>query len=848
MSRLLAKLRCNSWRQLARSGSSKGAGGLVLLIVLVAFGLRLYRVGYQSIWYDEAVSVHLASKDLHALTLHTAGDIHPPLYYYLLHFWILVAGRGEFSLAFLSLVFGMLLVGGCYRLGSDLCDGRVGVVAAFLVAISPFNVWYSQEIRMYTLGALLGLVSLYCLTRLAGMARRDVRGDGPSNEDLSARDSRPWLFWSGYVLSAAAGLYTLYYFVFLLLFENLFVVGWWLVGRLRGREHPLSLGRWLLAQCLVLILFAPWMPIAARQALYPPVPAWRGFTGLASMLAESWAALSLGQSVDPESLLVWPLLSFIFAVYLVGMFGRADSSRRWPTEALLCGYTFAPLVAIYLLSIRAPLFHVRYMFTYSPPFYVLLGLGLVRLGRSARMALPVSLAVIGLASGYSMHRLHFVPQYQADDHRSAVRYIEERMAPGDAVLINAGYAYPAFLYYYDGELSWRGRLVEYQPGGESQPGIVVLQTGSIGDDEGLGWGDPDSDFYATSEGETADALERVFGHHERVWTYRIYDTVTDPEGFIRGWLDEHGRRIGDQEFAGESYMRVQCYVTDVEPAHDPTPVRHPLDHELVAGFQLVGYEAPDAVRSGEHVQLALHWQVSSEATRDSDLYVGLAVEESALGAEWVATEPLPLPRYGGGPGSWQKVDLQIPPGTPPVKYHLIVELRQASSGGAAAPGVGRAVIGQIQVLRPLVPPPTPPMTHESWANFGNALQLTGYDLELRQVEPGGELCAEFFWRAWDVPLPLVEVSLELRDSGVQAGRTSGFLRGVYPSTLWGREELVRDVICLHIPERVPARSYQLTVALEAIQVSGQREVMPVWSPAGRWEESLILGDVEVDGP
>ena len=58
---------------------------VLIAILLLAFGLRLYRLGVGSLWYDETVSVHLAAKSLSALVAHTAGDIHPPGYYVLLH-------------------------------------------------------------------------------------------------------------------------------------------------------------------------------------------------------------------------------------------------------------------------------------------------------------------------------------------------------------------------------------------------------------------------------------------------------------------------------------------------------------------------------------------------------------------------------------------------------------------------------------------------------------------------------------------------------------------------------------------------------------------------------------------
>jgi uncharacterized membrane protein len=102
-------------------------------------------------------------------------------------------------------------------------------------------------------------------------------------------------------LCGALGLWTLYYFAFLLLAVNVMVVGWWLGGWRRGRLGSAWLGRWLLAQGLVLLLYAPWLPVAWHQATQPPVPPWRDFVGLGQVLIETLAALSLGQSIHPTA-------------------------------------------------------------------------------------------------------------------------------------------------------------------------------------------------------------------------------------------------------------------------------------------------------------------------------------------------------------------------------------------------------------------------------------------------------------------------------------------------------------------------------------------------------------------
>lgn len=181
-------------------------------ILLGGFALRLYRLGVSSLWYDETVSLLLARADLTELIRHTAGDIHPPGYYVLLFGWGRLAGWSEFAAAFLSLWFGVLLIALVYRVGRAWFaapDGSlrrahwIAALAAFLVALSPYNVWYSQEVRMYTVGAVLGLLSVYFLRRML----------------LSPRQRFPRRDFVAYAAATALGIYVLYYFVFLLVFE-----------------------------------------------------------------------------------------------------------------------------------------------------------------------------------------------------------------------------------------------------------------------------------------------------------------------------------------------------------------------------------------------------------------------------------------------------------------------------------------------------------------------------------------------------------------------------------------------------------------------------------------------------
>ena len=145
--------------------------------VLAAFGLRLYQLGAESLWYDETVSVYLARQSLPALLAHTAGDIHPPGYYLLLHAWQSLAQPTlhtglEFLFAWPSLWAGMLIVALLYPLGRRLVGTPAALLGLWLAATSPFGIWYSQEVRMYTVGAALGLLCLWALLRFLDGRRR----------------------------------------------------------------------------------------------------------------------------------------------------------------------------------------------------------------------------------------------------------------------------------------------------------------------------------------------------------------------------------------------------------------------------------------------------------------------------------------------------------------------------------------------------------------------------------------------------------------------------------------------------------------------------------------------------
>ena len=153
----------------------------LLLVLLIASALRFYRLDGQSFWNDEGNSARIAERSLQLITEGAAGDIHPPLYYYVLHFWRDVFGSSEFALRSLSAVLGVALVWLTFLIARRLFTPNIGLVAALIAAINPFQVYYSQEARMYMLLAVISAAATYALlSQLVCWSRSPIASSLPA--------------------------------------------------------------------------------------------------------------------------------------------------------------------------------------------------------------------------------------------------------------------------------------------------------------------------------------------------------------------------------------------------------------------------------------------------------------------------------------------------------------------------------------------------------------------------------------------------------------------------------------------------------------------------------------------
>jgi hypothetical protein len=432
----------------------------------------------------------------------------------------------------------------------------------------------------------------------------------------------------------------------------------------------------------------------------------------------------------------------------------------------------------------------------------------------------ISLAVILVYSGISVYAYHSAPEYASDDHRSAARFLAGRWRPGDAILVNAGYAYTALLAYWDGDaIAWRGRLVGGDYGG-ADPGPVVVQTGSVDGGPSLGWGDPDSDFYTMARAQTEDALEKLFADFDRVWVYRIYDTVTDPQATIRSWLDGSGILFEDQAFSGESQLRVQGFLT----GREAVPEKSIQIQETLADGSLRLEAVRDWSRTvavGGTLDLGLEWRRVGPLPGDGRmLFAGLFDD---MGERWAQVDEVPLgslyPVAEWPEGAVRTpLRLRVPAGTPPGRYRLAVGWYRFSGGQPVWLPWGedeRLVLGEVEVVAPvdwealLVPE----MQHSLGVSVGDGVRLLGFAAQSLEARPGDALALELYWQSLVAgPEPGVAVlQLSDGDGTVVMEAAAPPARGRAPFADLEEGQVLRDPRSLHLPGGVAPGIYSLSL-------------------------------------
>ena len=617
----------------------------LILCLWLAGWLRFYHLGAQSYWNDEGITLGLVGRDVPTILGSAAADIHPPGYYLLLKVWHGLTGDSEFALRAFSALSGLALVALLYRLGRVYFDRLAAVAAAFLGALSPFLVYYSQEARMYALAAALAAASFL----LFSLWLRSSRPPGSPYGDRRLAIA--------YCLVTASGLYTHYAFAFVVLAENLAALGGLMAhGRAAGAGQarpggPSRMTVWLGLQAATFILFLPWLPTAIHQLStwpaateHPPFltalpDLWRYLVvGRTLELSASWPALIGGAillllALRRRGQTITPLIWLLVPAALTLAFGLlTDAFSKFlivavPAACLLLGHGLAGLPAS-LLRWPTPT-------NAAPPVrrYV------QRLGWLLEVLLWWG-AVAGLGYGLyaSFNNLYFNPAYARDDYRGIARYVESLYRPGDAIITIAPNQVETLAYYH-------------RSGAEVFP---LPHTRPL---------DP---------AETAAALSAIAANHSRVFVLYWGDQQADPNHVVETWLSTHAFKAGETWFG---QVRLVTYALAAPAAAPAVPSGARFgDHITLQGYSL----STAALQPGDILQLTLFWQTDIALDARYTVFVHLYADPNQPPVAQVDGEP------GGGlapTNTWaartvisDNHGVLIPADLPPGRYQVMIGL------------------------------------------------------------------------------------------------------------------------------------------------------------------------------
>ena len=763
---------------------------IFISILALAALLRFYCLTCSSLWHDEGNSWAVAQRGFVQVARDAAADIHPPGYYWLLKLWGGAFGFSGWAIRSLSALAGLLTVAVVYLIGREIGDrtpdGRsaFALLAAFLAALNPFQIFYSQEARMYAPLMLEGAAVMWAL--LAMKRRWAAQG---------AATVRPYAL--VYLAAAATGLWTHYTFAAVLAAAGGAAVWWWpgwsqtrrqwngdASARRRKTDLRSPLILFLLLNGLALLSFLPWLPTTIERLL--SWPSQNGFVGPLEGLRLTLQTLATG-SIRSGPGLTWGWLLLVGLLPLCGLWRL----RRSGAGAALLLWTLLPICAMFGFGLFSPSF-LKFLLIVSPAWCLL----------TAAAAQPFS-------TQFFSNRLRSVRGGGDMEARTGPASLASRLRPappGALAALAAGLALATLPNYYADPAArdnYAGMARTVAALGDPDQDLVVLNAPGQADvwrfyDVGLKMLPLPAE-RPPDRTKTEETLARETANRRRVFAILWATDQSDAEGIVEGWLGRHAFK-GLESWQGHVRFATYTLARGLPCAALEQPPRFGDVADLV-GVCLSG----EQVAAGDTLLVGLRWLPLTAPQRPLIVTVQLLDLRNQVVVQRDG-EP------GGGTAptlAWRAGEvvadnhgLPLPPGTPPGDYRLIVALYDAETGARLATTTGDAVqIARPTLIRPARPLPASiiPMQRRANRELG-PLTIVGYDYHRKEfahapqtaLAPGAMLQVTLYWQA-PTPLPHswpADLTLRLRlGNQVIEAPLAG---GAYPSGQWQAGELVRS--------------------------------------------------------
>lgn len=419
------------------------------LIVALGAALRLYGIGSDPFWLDEAHSANFTRLSFSELWSWSEpfDRGNPPGYIVLLKLWAQVS-RSDAWLRTFSALAGIATLPLVYLIGRRISTRRMGLVAAAFLAFSGYHIRFSQEARTYALMGLVAAMVMLAVAQLITQPDGDeadrVRGGRPwrvREAGLGLRRPLTWtdLAWPAYTIFAGTAFLLHVTGLGMAAAANLTVLVWWLT---RTPKPPRFARNWILANLGVLLIWLAWIPgfldqlQTITERWWVPSPTLLSVAeGGADLIAPSfgWDLPWNGQTWGAAILLV------------VGLMAVAIGTRRLALGHRVLIWAFLlTLPAIELLySLRRPIFLTRTIIWVLIP----LALGLALAALRPRRWWPATTALLLVISLLGAVAYHATNTKTAWDE--AATLVAESAGPEDLVLIQPANAVVAFDHYAD---------------------------------------------------------------------------------------------------------------------------------------------------------------------------------------------------------------------------------------------------------------------------------------------------------------------------------------------------------------------------------------------------------------
>jgi len=722
-------------------------------VVTLAAIVRSVALDSQPLWWDEGWSVYFASMPVGRMLTATASDIHPPLYYALLHWWCRLFGFTPLALRAFSVLLGTALVVSVYLLARELFGPAEAILAATLTAVAPMQVFYSQEVRMYVLLTCLSCLSWYMLIR------NDTTGDGAHRASVA------------HSLITALVLYTEYYGI-LLWFSQATYVAYMYLGHNRPRAPVRRLA--LLSLTGSLVLHVPWIAYAGpRLATYvSQKTALEGYTPLSlpSFLWSYLSAFAAGHRVGAQQP---PLLLSVTAIGLliISALGLAAARRSQLSVALLF-YLGVPLVGGYIVNVLFPFtppFFERVLLFASPPLYVLAAVTIASLMNFSHMLGWLGLA-IALLPASNLYFLWTVPRYAERDYRPVFRQIQQFGSRKDTVLCVHPWQY--------------GYAVAYLP--QQYRHLYLVPTEA--------W---------SSEAARRAGLSNLLEQSRVIWfpAHQALGRLLE-QSIVRD-LDSSAHRVFNGWFGSETLLVAHAAPHDALRQGETTCFE---DGPCLTRTQY----APRAQSGDGIIPVSLEW--SGLSKKKSSLHLSLRLADGR-GSYWASSDwfvdsesqriGLFVP-WGTPPTSFDLVALVTQGG---------LDMQpQSQQPGHYAFHIGSVMIAPAEEK----PPPASALevVHLGTSSKAGVI-LEGVTPLPERVLQGDRLPVELWWSLEQLPHEEYVLFIQALSEGDEllAATETRLLKGMLPMTEWPTSHLVRDPHTLAIPARTPPGQARIIAGL-----------------------------------